>query len=143
MTMVFCRGCGKEIHESAPTCPHCGAPQSTEAGGGGANGFFEMGMRPLKKYADFQGRARRKEYWYFFILICVIGAVLSSIHPALYGIFWLGVLIPGIAVAVRRLHDTDRSGWWIIVPIVGFVFLCLQGQQGPNRFGADPKTTPA
>ena len=48
-------------------------------------------------------------------------------------------LLPSLAVGVRRLHDTDRSGWWLIVPIVGFVFLCFEGQPGPNRFGASPK----
>lgn len=142
MSMVFCRGCGKEIHESALACPHCGAPQSALAVGGNAgesDAFLELAMQPLKKYADFQGRARRKEYWYFILICGVLGGVLGAINTFLYAIFWLGVLIPSIAAGVRRLHDTDRSGWWLIVPIVGFVFLCLDGQPGLNRFGASPK----
>jgi uncharacterized membrane protein YhaH (DUF805 family) len=100
-----------------------------------------MGMRPFKKYADFSGRARRKEYWFFIIIIGLIGGVAAAIHPALYGLFWLGILIPSLAAGVRRMHDTDRSGWWLIVPIVGFVFCCLDSQPGSNRFGANPKGT--
>lgn len=138
MSMVFCRGCGKEIHESAPACPHCGAPQTALAVEG-SDKFFDLCMQPLRRYATFEGRARRKEYWYFFLVCILSGGVLAAIHPALYGLFWLGVLIPSLAVGVRRLHDTDRSGWWLIVPIVGFVFLCFEGQPGPNRFGASPK----
>jgi hypothetical protein len=142
MSMVFCRGCGKEMHESALACPHCGAPQSALAVGGNAReseSFLQLTLQPLKKYADFQGRARRKEYWYFFLICAVLGGLLSAINTSLYAIFWLGALIPSIAVGVRRLHDTDRSGWWLIVPIVGFVFLCLDGQPVPNRFGPNPK----
>ena len=136
--MVFCRGCGKEIHESAPACPHCGAPQSATTVVVNDK-FVELCSQPLRQYATFTGRARRKEYWYFFLVCILIGGVFSVIHPALYGLFWLAVLLPSLAVGVRRLHDTDRTGWWLIVPIVGFVFLCLEGQPGPNRFGASPK----
>jgi uncharacterized membrane protein YhaH (DUF805 family) len=138
MGMVFCRGCGKEIHESAPACPHCGAPQTALAAEG-SDKFFDLCMQPLRRYATFTGRARRKEYWYFFLVCVLASGVFSAIHPALYGLFWLAFLLPSLAVGVRRLHDTDRSGWWLIVPIVGFVFLCFEGQPGPNRFGASPK----
>jgi uncharacterized membrane protein YhaH (DUF805 family) len=155
MGMIFCRGCGKEIHESAPTCPHCGAKQLTAASSGSTNssgdGFLDLGLQPLKKYADFKGRARRKEYWYF-VLICFlvnfvvgfIGGFLGSGVQMLTGVitllFALGTIIPSIAVGVRRMHDTDRSGWWILLPIVNLVFLCIDGQQGSNRFGDDPKS---
>jgi len=151
MAMVFCKGCGKELHESAPTCPHCGAPQfARSAGANGASkadeGFFDLGLMPLKKYATFSGRARRKEYWYF-VLVYMLAAVVMGILAAILGragailtsVFYLGVIIPSLAVGVRRMHDTDRSGWWLIVPIAGFVFLCLEGQRAPNRFGDDPK----
>ncbi|MEV7425134.1 MULTISPECIES: DUF805 domain-containing protein [unclassified Streptomyces] len=106
----------------------------------------------LKQYAVFSGRARRKEYWMFFlfnfvisIAVGVIGGVIGAenLLNALYG---LAILIPSLAVAVRRLHDTGRSGWWLLialVPLVGFiiliVFLALEGEQGPNAHGANPK----
>ena len=98
-------------------------------------------LEVLKKYAVFSGRARRKEYWMFFlfnILITVvlnlIGAILG-ISSILSGIYGLAVLIPGIAVAIRRMHDTGRSGWWLLLPIVDIVFLIQNSQQGDNKYG--------
>ena len=105
----------------------------------------------LKKYATFQGRARRKEYWLFFLLylICYMIAFFIDIATGTLIIFTsivvLGLLVPAISVSVRRLHDTDRSGWFFLlgfVPIVGLVlliFFCLDGTAGENRFGPDPK----
>ena len=103
-------------------------------------------------YANFQGRARRQEYWMFVlfqILAVIVAAVIDSVlfrgKMILYTLTALGLLVPAIAVGIRRLHDTDRSGWWLLgslVPllnIVVLVFLCLDGTRGPNRFGADPK----
>jgi hypothetical protein len=58
---------------------------------------------------------------------------------AILGIFWLGTIIPAIAVAVRRMHDQDRSGWWILCPIANIIFLFIDGTPGTNRFGPDPK----
>lgn len=112
----------------------------------------------LKKYAVFSGRARRKEYWMFtlfnFIAI-IIATVLDSalgtnFGPLPYGIFYLvyvlGVLVPGISVAVRRLHDIGKSGGWVFiafVPIVGGIWLlvlfCTEGDSGTNEYGPDPK----
>ena len=111
-----------------------------------------------KKYAVFSGRARRKEYW-FFILFMTIALLLLSIVDRVTGtwdptsdlglftlIFALGSTIPAIAVSVRRLHDTDRSGWWFLIqliPLIGgivfLVFCCLDSSAGQNRFGANPK----
>lgn len=99
----------------------------------------------LKKYAEFNGRARRQEYWMFFLFNVIISFALSfllgrikglNLLPSLYS---LAVLIPGIAVAVRRMHDTNHSGWWVLVPIVNLVFACTGGTVGENRFGPDPK----
>jgi uncharacterized membrane protein YhaH (DUF805 family) len=114
--------------------------------------MLEWMMMPLKRYADFAGRSRRKEYWFFvlgtwvvMILLSIIEskAGLSGMVGGAYGpltaLFYLGILIPMIAVGVRRMHDQDRSGWWIICPIVNIVFLFLEGTKGPNRFGPDPK----
>lgn len=104
----------------------------------------------LKKYAVFTGRARRKEYWMFFLFNTIIGVVLGLVEGVLgngaemdrsilASIYQLAVMIPSIAVSVRRMHDTDHSGWWLLVPIVNFVFCCTEGTKGDNRFGSDPK----
>ena len=105
-----------------------------------------------KKFADFNGRARRQEYWMFVlfnaiasVLIQVIDIVLGT-AGALAGLYSLAVLIPTLAVIARRLHDTDRSGWMMLIsliPLVGaivlLVFLCSDSKPGENRFGANPK----
>lgn len=148
MSMVFCRGCGKEIHSTANSCPHCGAPQlnqsvqATDSSGGIMSKWY---LDVLKKYAVFTGRARRKEYWMFFLINFVI-ALLIGVFEGLIGVnevfsnlYSLAILIPSIAVGVRRLHDTDRSGWWLLLPIVNIIFLALEGQSGTNRFGSNPK----
>ncbi len=109
--------------------------------------MLEYMLMPLKRYAEFGGRSRRKEFWLFWLFVMVIGQALSisatSSGMAALGIvsliFSLGTLIPMIAVGIRRMHDQDRSGWWILVPIVNLVFFCLEGTKGPNRFGPDPK----
>ena len=151
--MVFCRACGGTLHSTAPLCPHCGAPQG--GGGDGITRTFGSSIAMcFSKYATFQGRAPRAEYWWFtlflllgYIAIMILGAVAGSSDGAilasvLYGIFALGTLLPTLAVAVRRLHDTDRSGWWLLielVPLVGpiliLVWFCSRGTRGPNRFG--------
>jgi len=110
----------------------------------------------LKKYAVFSGRARRKEYWMFFLFNIIIELVLGGIEGlaggsgVLVGIYGLAVLIPGIAVAVRRLHDTDRSGWWLLIgllPLIGaivlLVFMVQDSQPGANQYGPNPKTATA
>lgn len=114
---------------------------------------------PLKRYADFSGRSRRKEYWMFvlgvFIAAIVIGIIegilgLNQMVGGTYGpltlLLFLAVIIPGIAVQVRRFHDQDKSGWFVLlglIPLLGglivLVFMCLEGTRGPNRFGPDPK----
>ena len=106
----------------------------------------------LKKYAVFNGRAQRKEYWMFVLFNIIISIVLSFVEgmigtkgiiAILYG---LALLIPGIAVSVRRLHDTNHSGWWLLidfVPIIGIiillVFMVRDSQSGENRYGPNPK----
>ena len=117
---------------------------------------IEWAMRPLHKYADFSGRAPRAEYWWFYLMV-IIGYFVASILDSFVGtggmmgsfgvltmIVMLGLFLPSIAAGVRRLHDTDRSGWWLliaIIPLIGLVliyFLVLEGTKGDNRFGADP-----
>jgi len=117
-------------------------------------------IKVLKQYVDFNGRARRKEYWMFalFNVIFTIAAVILEIvlgiapHDQPFGListlYGLAVLIPGWAVVVRRLHDVGKSGWWIliaIIPIVGaiilFVWFCTDSQAGENKWGDNPKNS--
>ena len=113
--------------------------------------MLEFALMPLKRYTDFAGRSRRKEYWSFWLLTFIAGIVAGLIDGMLgmtgmvgpYGpltaLLYLGIIVPSIACAIRRMHDQDRSGWWILFPIVNLVFLFLEGTKGPNRFGPDPK----
>lgn len=108
----------------------------------------------LSRYAEFKGRSRRSEYWYWTLALVlvllpfyVLGVALeSTIFLILYVLITLATLVPGIAVLVRRLHDTGRSGWWYfiaLVPLVGgiilLVFLATEGESGPNQYGPNPK----
>jgi len=139
-------------------------------------------LMPLKRYAEFSGRSRRKEYWMYLLLIVIVGFVLGMIEGVMglqqsvagvYGplsaILALATFIPSLAVGVRRLHDTDRTGWWMLLPILPYaaafamlfsgnvamfgilalvalgcavvvlVFMVLDGTKGPNKYGPDPK----
>jgi len=106
----------------------------------------------LKKYAVFSGRARRQEYWMytlFNIIISVVLVIIDGIVGAqgiIVVLYCLAVLVPGLAVSIRRLHDTNHSGWWLLisfVPLIGaiilLVFLVTDSQQGDNQYGANPK----
>jgi uncharacterized membrane protein YhaH (DUF805 family) len=114
----------------------------------------------LKKYAVFSGRARRKEYWMFFLfnliitfVLILIDSLMGTISPQsglglLSGLYSLAVLIPSIAVTIRRLHDIGRSGWWILislVPVLGgivlLIFMVLDSEPGANQYGPNPKAT--
>ena len=141
-------------------------------------GFSEAVRTCLKlKYATFEGRAARSEYWYFMLFVILVAVVLGGLAGlmiggsgfqnmqnggsmpvgamilfGILGIFYLGVLLPSISVAVRRFHDRNLSGWYYLgaivlgfVPFVGFiasiatlVIACLKGTEGPNKFGRDP-----
>jgi uncharacterized membrane protein YhaH (DUF805 family) len=129
---------------------------------------MEWFTKVLRQYADFEGRARRKEYWMFTLInsaimfavvIVFVGLgvatqskVLMYIGAGLITVYGLAVMVPSIAVTTRRLHDTDRSGWWQllsllgIIPFIGWiggivvlVFCVLEGTPGPNKYGPDPK----
>lgn len=119
-------------------------------------------LAALKKYAVFSGRARRKEYWFFVLFNLIFAFCLGFIDGFVgtfdqesgYGLFGslysLAVLIPGIAVSIRRLHDTGRSGWWLLIvllPIVGAVVLLMfmagDSKPGDNKYGPNPKNSSA
>lgn len=113
--------------------------------------FADAVRSVLTQYANFNGRARRSEFWWFVLFNVLLSAVVSIIgaaaHTSVLGyIVGLALLVPGLAVSVRRLHDTGRSGWWVLidlVPFVGWIVLvvfCVQDSQpGANAYGPSPK----
>lgn len=114
--------------------------------------FVDASRLFFQRAFDFEGRSSRAEYWWAYlmgILLYLGGSivlgVLGQLGAIIFFLILLGMIIPGLAVVIRRLHDTDRSGWWIligVVPLVGFivmlVFMCTPGTKGPNKFGQDP-----
>lgn len=110
-------------------------------------------------YADFDGRARRKEYWMFFLvniavyvgiivvagIVGVVSDLLGGLVMGLYVLYALGVMVPSVALTVRRLHDTGKTGWLALIaliPLAGLVllyFMIVEGDAGPNQYGPDPK----
>ena len=104
-------------------------------------------LKVLKQYADFKGRARRQEYWMFFLFNMIISisftvlAIVTGISTlaSLGSIYSLAVLIPGIAVAVRRVHDTGKSGWFILIPLYNLYLMFIDSTPGPNEYGENPK----
>ncbi len=113
---------------------------------------MEWYLKVLKQYADFNGRARRTEFWMFVLFNVIVTVILTVIdtmlgtYGALSGIYGLAVFIPSLAVSVRRLHDIGKSGWMILValiPVIGFIWLLvlyiMEGTPGENQYGANPK----
>lgn len=98
------------------------------------------------KYVQFSGRARREEYWYFALFCFILSIPIYFIHESLDWVLSLLTLCPSLALTVRRLHDTNRSGWYyfiVLIPIVGaillLIWLCKEGTHGANEYGEDPK----
>jgi uncharacterized membrane protein YhaH (DUF805 family) len=112
-------------------------------------GFTEAIKSGFGNYVNFSGRAIRSEYWYW-ALFTTIGTFVTYLFDRATGVpiteplFSLATLLPGLAVLVRRLHDLDRTGWWVLlifIPLIGaivlIVWFCMKGTEGPNRFGPD------
>jgi uncharacterized membrane protein YhaH (DUF805 family) len=127
-----------------------GGPTTTPPVGNPLVGYWKQVV--LERYAQFTGRARRAEYWWFALSSAIVGIVLSilgaasSIFLILYYVYALAVLVPSIAVGIRRLHDTDRSGWWLLIALVPFVgvivlivFLATDSTRGTNQYGTSEK----
>jgi len=111
-------------------------------------GFGDAVKTCFSKYAEFKGRASRPEYWWFFLSYIIVYVALAIVAAAARGLsflLWIAIvayIIPLIAAAVRRLHDTGKSGWWYfigLIPLVGFIILIVmlaaEGQPGPNEYG--------
>ena len=120
---------------------------------GNEMGFGQAISAGFSNYVNFSGRACRSEYWYWILFIIIADIVAAIIDQALgiqlvTGLFGLVTIIPNIAIAIRRLHDLDRTGWWILlgfIPLIGWIILLIwyvtKGTDGPNRFGPDPLAT--
>ena len=155
-----CRKCGGEIPSGTRFCPSCGnpavhgagAPASSDPFTSAANGdlppdatyqYFIQGV--TKKFADFSGRARRREYWFYTLFSFLVQIVLGWI-PVIGWLLSVALVVPGIAVSVRRLHDIGKSGWsllLLLIPIIGAIILIIwdvkEGDKGTNQYGPDPK----
>jgi uncharacterized membrane protein YhaH (DUF805 family) len=114
---------------------------------------MEWYLKVLKNYVNFRGRARRKEYWMFFLFNIIAALILMILdffvlgtYGVLYGLYLLAVILPSLAVTIRRLHDLGKSGWWIfisLIPVIGgiwlLVLLVMDGTTGENLYGPSPK----
>jgi len=126
---VFCHSCGKSV------CKSVIIKKNT----------LQWYLYTLKNYAIFSGRAQRKEYWNFvacnilMIILLNIAGVLSEMGETFSNIYSLAAFLPSIAVAVRRMHDIGRNGWWILLPFVNLYFLLRDSQPGRNEYGEAQK----
>lgn len=160
---MFCQKCGIENADNVSFCSSCGARMGMQSADQstvklskeikGIGWYFEA----LKKYAVFNGRARRKEYWMFtlFFIIFIFAAAIVDVvlgtttedgAGILVTVYILAMIIPNISVSVRRLHDLGKSGWLYLInliPFIGAIFflvlMCTDGIRGNNNFGPDPK----
>ena len=167
---IACPDCGGAFEAWRAACPACGRPVASEApepedtkghpalvseaASTPEAGFWSLHwyLRVLKKYAVFSGRAHRKEYWSFVVFSLLISFALGLVEgwlglwsytdeSVLAFIYNLGILIPCLAVGVRRVHDSDHSGWFVLVPFYNLYLVFIEGGRGTNRFGDDPQTS--
>lgn len=147
---MFCPRCGKENPAGTKFCGACGNAIGLAAGGhinstiGGEPMTFGKAIAIcLSKYADFEGRAARPEYWWFYLFTVLVSWCVLLVDPSgiLYGLVSIGLMLPSLAAGARRLHDTNRSGWWQLIAftIIGLIplilWLATQGDTNENRFG--------
>ena len=151
-----CPTCGNDNPDNAQFCGICGANLISGEASIGTElpmvGFGEAISRGFSNYFTFSGRATRAENWWF-VLFTVIGRLVlgviggfAGLPGVLDGVFWIVTLIPSLAVGVRRLHDINRTGWWLLlwpVPVIGWIVLIVwaikQGDEGSNKYGPDPR----
>lgn len=155
-TLVSCKRCNNSIQADAQFCPQCGTSQAAFSVPAGslppAPASAEMGFPQaikicLSKYATFEGRAARPEFWYFELMLFILFVICVVLPVLAIPIFLieLGLWIPNLAVGARRLHDVNKSGWWqllLLLPILGpialIVFWCGASHPGANRYGPPP-----
>jgi uncharacterized membrane protein YhaH (DUF805 family) len=173
--MAFCSNCGKKLDDGTRFCSKCGTKVEGSAVSAPVQPVYQQApgqqfnapppyqqavalaaeKKPwqyfcgvFKKYAVFQGRSRRAEFWWFFLFNWIIGIVIMGIDSIaesqglLFMIYSLAVFLPGLGLIVRRMHDCNKAGPYCLIPIYGWIVLpCTAGEIGPNRFGPDPKQT--
>ncbi len=147
---MFCRACGKENADDAKSCVHCGAvlgasaaPVQVSVAAGEQMSFGQSISVCMSKYVDFKGRASRSEYWWFYLFTVLLswGAMLVDGSGIVSSIVNLAFLLPSLAAAARRLHDTNRSGWWMLISltIIGLIpliiWLATAGSRESNQYG--------
>ena len=149
MNKMFCSSCGKEIKDEAAFCAHCGAPVSGKSGEKKESeklnariekvGFMEYIISCFRNYANFDGRARRRELWflYLFYFICYAGS--AAINETFRTIVILVFFLPLTAVNSRRLHDVGDSGWMQLIPIYNIVRYCTDSEPSDNKYGPKVK----
>ena len=160
-----CTQCGSLISEEDKFCGDCGAKilnkednnnqvKYRNAGNTREQGSFDYYKQALSKYRDFSGRSTRAEYWYFMlyniiiaILIAIFGVIIGDEEGILYFLYLLVVIIPDLAVSVRRLHDIGKSGWILLIgliPFIGFLWMLIlfttDSESGANKYGPNAKT---
>jgi len=165
---MYCKHCGKRIPENSKFCRFCGNRISaskvkvdTEKAGGHEEKYYQSNnlektnilnnyFNVIKKYADFKGRASRKEYWLFFLANFIIylglaffegliGVYPESEESIFITIYQLFIFLPSLAVGVRRMHDANKSGWVLIIPIYNLIVALRKGTPETNKYGSPPK----
>jgi uncharacterized membrane protein YhaH (DUF805 family) len=96
-------------------------------------------LKVLQNYVTFIGRARRSEFWYFLLFNLIIAFAFWFVSPQLANLYTLAILVPTIAVGVRRMHDVGMNGWVILIPVYNLILACHDSVKGDNEYGADPK----
>lgn len=161
---MFCVNCGTKNKEKASYCSRCGKNLQLLSDGEDKEevinknfvdttntSLFGYYLIVLQKFAVFQGRARRREYWGFVLFNTIIYIALMILEAMfnrssgtedgiLSTIYNFGVMIPSLAVGVRRMHDVDKSGWNLLIPIYSIILLFRDGTRGNNHYGSDPKS---
>ena len=146
---MFCKKCGGYVNDTAQFCPQCGAVQQENMPAAPVS-FIEAIKLYFARYTDFKGRSRRSEYWWATLFTSIVGGVLSTVIPDFSWIWSLVILVPGLAICIRRLHDVGKSGWfylWMLLPLVGQIIILIQfckdstpdNQWGPNPKGYRPQ----
>jgi len=156
---VFCTNCGKKIEEGTKFCSGCGTPvveqqaipkqtpvqpqyqqqyQQYQQTAKTEKNPFQYFAGVFQKYVEFNGRARRSEFWWFTLFSFLLTLPTSWI-PVLNIIVSLGFLLPGIAVGVRRMHDVGKSGGFLLIPVYNIILAATAGDAGHNQYGPDPK----
>ena len=158
---MFCSSCGKEIKHRSAFCADCGASVpgnskekidiqqtikeseklkfSKEFVGIKELDFFGYIVKCFNNYVNFDGRARRKELWFFLLFQTICLTVLLLINETLYTIGFLVFFLPSIAVGCRRLHDVGKTGWFQIIPIYPLILFCFDSEKLENEYGPRPK----